>query len=258
MIDAKYFRQYKEKLGLSSQKGVKNFFAAKDTIPAVDYDYMELLNARLCEIVGKIDALVAGELRLENLDEFCAENVTKVFETLKANGIIPKLNNQGRRPEEVYFSWMRGLVISNYFQKAISYIFEVKMEEIKVIGDDDYTDIKTFKRTPKADLQIVLPDGRKIRIEMQAGFQGTNDIKQHKVLEARKMKREETISSWVLHFDLFSGQVAFVQLDSIDDEKVKWETRQQMEGQKVFSINHEYFIWKLTEMPPKFSELVFA
>jgi len=40
-----------------------------------------------------------------------------------------------------------------------------------------------------------------------------NDIKQHKVLEAKKIKREEKISSMIIHFDLFNGQVAFVKID---------------------------------------------
>ena len=95
----------------------------------------------------------------------------------------------------------------------------------------------------------------KIRVEMQSGFQGINDIKQHKVLEAKRIKREENISSMVIHFDLFNGQVAFVRLDEIEDNSINWITRQQMEGQTVFNIDQNYFIWKLTELPPKYNEM---
>lgn len=153
---------------------------------------------------------------------------------------------------------MRGFVISSYFLNALSQVFEVDIENIDLIGDDDLVNIETFKRTPKADLQINLKNGEKVRIEVQSGFQGINDIKQHKVLEAKKIKREENVSSMVIHFDLYNGQVAFVKIDEVDDDSVNWITRQQMEGQTVFNIDQNYFAWKLTENPPKYTDLSFS
>ena len=254
MIDTKYFREYRALLGFSNQNNVKNFFGAKDITPLVDYNYIELLNNRLVEIILKINTLVVDEIKNHDVDVFCKDNVYLVFEKLKENEILPRLNNQGRRPEEVYFSWMRGFVFSNYFLKALTKIFDVTLDNIILIGDDDLQNIESFKRTPKADLQITLGNV-KIRIEMQSGFQGINDIKQHKVLEAKRIKREENISSMVIHFDLFNGQVAFVRLDEIEDNSINWITRQQMEGQTVFNIDQNYFIWKLTELPPKYNEM---
>ena len=257
IIDIKYFKEYRQKLGFSRQDDVKKFFAGKDIIPTVDFNYIVLLNNRLVEIVGKLNQLVDSSIKIENVDSFCNENIKLVFEKLKNNNIIPRLNNQGRRPEQVYFSWMRGFVISNYFLKALSLIFEVSVKDIKLIGDDDLVNIETFKRTPKADLEVSLKNGDKIRLEIQSGFQGINDIKQHKVLEAKRLYQEKGISSLAIHFDLFNGQVAFVELDKIEDNNVNWITRQQMEGQTVFNIDQNYFIWKLTDEPPKFSSLNF-
>ena len=254
MTDTKYFREYRNLLGFSNQDNVKKFFGAKDITPLVDYDYIKLLNNRLIEIILKINTLVVDEIKNDDVDVFCKDNICSVFEKLKENEILPRLNNQGRRPEEVYFSWMRGFVISNYFLKALTKIFDVSLDNIILIGDDDFQNIESFKRTPKADLQITLGNV-KIRVEMQSGFQGINDIKQHKVLEAKRMKREENISSMVIHFDLFNGQVAFVRLDEIEDNSINWITRQQMEGQTVFNIDQNYFIWKLTELPPKYNEM---
>ncbi len=54
---------------------------------------------------------------------------------------------------------MRGFVISNYFLKALSLIFEVSVKDIELIGDDDLINIETFKRTPKADLEVNLKNG---------------------------------------------------------------------------------------------------
>lgn len=255
MIDAKYAKEYRVKIGFTNQNGAKEFFAAKDIIPTVDYNYIDLLNQRLFEIVKKINSIVPFEVRLDNLDSFRAENIIEIYEKLKEFNIIHRLNNLGRRPEEVYFSWMRGLVVSSFFLRSLSEVFDVEMTDIEFIGDDELRNADTFKKTPKADLEISLVNNEKIRIEVQSGFQGINDIKQHKVLEAKRIKREQNISSLVIHFDLFNGQVAFVKLDTVDDDSVNWITRQQMEGQTVFNIDQNFFVWKLTDTPPKYIEL---
>jgi len=257
IIDSNYFKEYRQKLGFTNQQDTKRFFAGKDIIPTVDYNYITLFNNRLVEIIKKMNELSDDSIKIEELDSFCKENVNSVFMKLKENNIIPKLNNQGRRPEQVYFSWMRGYIISNYFLKALSLVFEVDIDDIDLIGDDDLINIDTFKRTPKADLEVNLKDGQKIRLEIQSGFQGINDIKQHKVIEAKRIYRDEKISSMAIHFDLYNGQVAFVKLDKIEDDNINWITRQQMEGQTVFNIEQNYFVWKLTEEPPKFSDLNF-
>ena len=255
LITTQYFKEYRQELGFTNQGDVKNFFAGKDISPTVDYNYIELLNRRLIEIIIKINLLVSKDINIPQIDKFCKDNVEIVFKKLKDNDIIQKLNNQGRRPEQVYFSWMRGYIISKYFLRALSKIFEINLEAIALIGDDDLVNIESFKRTPTADLEITLKDGNKLRIEVQSGFQGINDIKQHKVLEAKRAFTQNGISSLAIHFDLFNGQVAFLQLETIEDDSVNWITRQQMEGQTVFNIDQNYFVWKLTETPPKISDI---
>ena len=255
IISTQYFKEYRKKLGFTNQGDVKKFYAAKDITPSVDYNYIALLNARLIEIIKKINSLVSNDISVVNINEFCIDNVDVVFKKLKDNNIIQKLNNQGRRPEQVYFSWMRGYIISNYFLKALSKIFKVSLNNISLIGDDDLVNIESFKRTPTADLEILLNDGDKLRIEVQSGFVGINDIKQHKVLEAKRIFQTEGISSLAIHFDLFNGQVAFIKLDEIEDDNVNWITRQQMEGQTVFNIEQNHFTWKLTDKPPLLEDI---
>jgi hypothetical protein len=254
LITTQYFKEYRKELGFTKHD-VKSFFAGKDITPTVDYVYIELLNTRLVEIIIKINSLVSEDINMLKIDDFCNNNVNLVFTKLKDNDIIQRLNNQGRRPEQVYFSWMRGYIISNYFLKALSKIFEVSLDNISLIGDDDLVNIESFKRTPTADLEIILKDGNKLRIEVQSGFVGVNDIKQHKVLEAKRIFDAEGISSLAIHFDLFNGQVAFIKLDEIEDDSVNWITRQQMEGQTVFNIEQNYFTWKLTETPPSLDDI---
>jgi hypothetical protein len=256
-ITTEYFRQYRQKLGFSNQADVKNFFGAKDITPTVDLNYIELLNKRLYNIIDKINGVVANEIKIDDLVAFKKEHIERTFEIMRANNILPVLNNQGRRPEQVYYSWMRGYVLSNYFLKALGLVFEVDTSSIDLIGDDDLKNIETFKRTPKADLEIRLNGKEKVRIEMQSGFTGINDIKQHKVLEAKRVFRDLGAHTLAIHFDLYNGQVSFIKLDEIEDDSVNWITRQQMEGQTVFNIDQNYFVWKITETPPKYLELNF-
>lgn len=255
-ITTEYFKQYRRKLGFGNQADIKIFFGAKDIVPTVDFNYIKLLNSRLYEIVDRINDAVAKDIKIDDPDAFKKEHIDGTFEILRTSGILPVLNNQGRRPEQVYFSWMRGYIISNFFLKALGIIFEVDTTKIELIGDDDLHDIETFKRTPKADLEINITTNEKIRIEMQSGFTGMNDIKQHKVLEAKKVFHDKGIHTVAIHFDLYNGQVAFVKLDEIEDGE-NWITRSQMEGQLVFNINQNSFVWKITDHPVLYKEIDF-
>ena len=256
-ITAEYFRRYRQNLGFANQADVKNFFGAKDITPTVDFNYIKLLNKRLCNIVNKINGVVVNDIKVADLTAFKKDHISRTFMIMKESGILSILNNQGRRPEQVYFSWMRGFVISNYFLKALGLIFGVDTSKIDLIGDDDLKSVETFKRTPKADLEIKLNGKEKIRIEMQSGFTGINDIKQHKVLEAKRVFRDDGMHTFAIHIDLYNGQVAFIKLDEIEDDSVNWITRQQMEGQTVFNIDQNYFVWKITESPIKYKEINF-
>ncbi len=256
-ITVEYFKKYRQKLGFANQTNVKSFFGAKDITPTVDFNYLALLNKRLHDILDKIDSVVVNEIKTDNLATFKKEYVDSTFKIIKDGDILPMLNNQGRRPEQVYFSWMRGYVIANYFLKALGVVFDVNVSKIVLIGDDDLRSIETFKRTPKADLEVKLKGKEKIRMEIQSGFTGINDIKQHKVLEAKRVFRDTGAHTLAIHFDLYNGQVAFIKLNKIKDSDVNWITRQQMEGQTVFNIDQNYFVWKITESPIKYKEINF-
>jgi hypothetical protein len=255
MIDNKYYREYRAFLGFTNQNDVKIYFGAKDLSPKVDLTYIDSLNKRLHSIIEKINSVANASIRSNNLNEFKLKHIDETYKILVSADILPQLNNQGRRPEQVYYSWMRGYVFSSYFLNTVCKVFETPLQNIELIGDDDLKNIETFKRTPKADLQLTLNNSDKIRIEMQTGFTGINDIKQHKVLEAKRVKQEINISTIAIHFDLYNGQVAFIKLDDIEENNMNWITRQQMEGQTVFNIDQTYFNWKITEEPPKYHQL---
>jgi hypothetical protein len=256
MIPARYFKSYREKLGFPSQSSAKEFLSAKDISPGIDFDYIDRLNARIDGILRAINEVIHSEARRENMDFFSKQHVFSPYETIRAAGLLPRLNNQGRRPEEVLFSWLRGYAVAEFFTPSISKIFSADIGSMVSIGEDDLKNIETFKRSPRADLEITR-GGRKIRMEIQSGFQGINDIKEHKVREAKRVFDADQTRTVCVHFDLFNGQVAFVRLDAIRENDLNWITRQQMEGQSVFEIDQNYFKWRLLDPMPSFEELEF-
>jgi hypothetical protein len=251
---ASYFKKYRLELGFSNQNDAKSFLAAKDIKPNIDYMYIALLNTRLIKILESLNKILVRDLENNNLNLFIQEHITRTYEILKDNDIISKLNNQGRRPEQVLFSWLRGFALVELFKPIFAKLFAIDVTLMTNIGDDDLKNIDTFKRTPTADLQIQ-KNGEIINIEVQAGFQGINDIKEHKVREAKKVFQNNDIKTICIHIDIFNGQVAFVRLDGIKDDDVNFVTRQQMEGQSVFSIDQNYFKWRLLDALPPLKDL---
>ena len=212
LIGTEYFRDYRRQLGFTSQAEVKNFFGAKDIVPTVDLDFVAKLNDRLSDAIDVIDQVIVPELRTESLADFQENIINRPYRLVTEQGLLPRLNNQGRRPELVYFSWMRGYIFANYFCKSLTYIFGVESSQISAVGDDDFTSSETFKRTAKADIEIRLSKETVVHIEMQTGFTGINDIKEHKVIEAKRLFQEQKIETIAIHFDLFNGQVAFFKI----------------------------------------------
>ena len=251
---ANYFKRYRESLGFSNQNSAKSFLSGKDVTVGIDYEYIANLNQRLKDIIVRINKVTNVSFRIHDINLFAEKHIFHTYDTIKKSGLLPRLNNQGRRPEKVLFSWLRGYVVTEFFTPAMSQIFSIPLSSISQIGDDDLKNIETFARSPKADLEII-KDNQKIRIEVQSGFQGINDIKEHKVREARRVFEETGVHSICIHIDLYNGQVAFVQLDPIQEDDVNFVTRQQMEGQSVFSIDQNYFKWRLLDPTPSFKDL---
>lgn len=239
-------RDFRRQIGFTNAQKVKQFFDAKDIRPVVDFTYVEALNSRLKQIVHKIWDILPRDARTESVDAVDAK-IDAAYEIIKQNDIFPRLRNQGRRPEGVYFNWMRGYAISVLVRPALERIFSVAYGAISTTGADDLARPETFTRAPAADFEL---RDLKIRIEMQAGFQGANDIKKHKVEEAQRIYQVANTETWAVHFDFYNGKVAFVPLHLIDVGTTPWEARGQYEGQMVVPIAERYFLWRLAEPPP--------
>ncbi len=256
MNPAYYFKEYRQKMGFSNQSDAKTFLSGKDVSPNIDFEYIEALNGRIEKILRSLNNVIYVSNKYIDLDSFIFDSINRPFSIIQEAGLLPRLNNQGRRPEEVLFSWLRGYAVSEYFTPTFAKIFNVSLSSVSNIGEDDLRNIDTFKRSPKADLAIKV-DKSIVRIEVQSGFQGINDIKEHKVREARRAFYEYSEHTICIHVDIFNGQVAFVQLDNIEENDINFVTRQQMEGQSVFQIDQNYFKWRLLDPAPSLEELEF-
>ena len=255
MIDTN-MKEYRKLLGFANKAKLKSFFDSKDIVRDIDYGYLELLNKRLEDIIKSIDKAVVSEIKVNNINCFVKENVYEVYEYMKNNGLLFKFqNNKQRQLERSYYDWSRGRVVANYLKKAMAKVFNVSVDSIKSIGMDNLDNPLTFSKTATADFEITDSNNDVYRIEFQCGFQGVNDIKEHKVLEARRVFKELNIHSLIIHVDLFNGYVAFVDISDIQEKDINWITRTQFEGKKVFNINEKYFIWCLTEQPPNIKEI---
>lgn len=246
-------REFRVRLGYTNAETLKKHFKGKDIIE-VNWNKIERYNSRIKTIFQELNDIVHESIKYDDLSLFNLK-IDNAYKLLKENDIIPRLNNNGRNPEDVYYNWMRGYAVCEFFSKALSIVFDIPQNSIKTVGHDKLTDIDTFSKSPTADLEIEL-ENKIVRLEIQSGFTGINDIKRHKVLEATRIFSSNGICSFIVHFDLFNGNVAIINISAISDDNINWEHRQQFEDQIVFSIPSESFKWAITDSPVNYKEII--
>lgn len=147
-------RKFRVKLGYSNAGRLKEHFKGKDIVD-INWNKIELYNSRIKDIFRELNSVVHENIRYENLTGFNFK-IDNAYKILKDNNIISRLNNNGRSYEDVYYNWMRGYAVCEFFSKALSIVFDVPQDSIKTVGRDKLTDIKTFSKSPTADLEIKL------------------------------------------------------------------------------------------------------
>lgn len=250
---SKSSKKYRELLGFTNKEKLKNFFKAKDIV-IINYEKIKAYNERLKDIFINLNEAVNKSIKYSDIDEFC-DKIDEAYHIMKNSDIFYCLNNNGRTPEDVYYNWMRGYLVCEHFKKAVSKIFNIKPSEISIAGHDSLTDPDTFSKSPTADLEFT-KNNKTIRLEIQSGFTGKNDIKKHKIKEAKNIYKDEGITSYVVHFDLFNGTAAVINTTKLSKKNIKWKERGQFEGQEVFEIPDDWFVWRITDEPKSFKELV--
>ena len=238
--------------GHPSQVKAKNFLSGRDIYPKLDVIFLEKLVGRCSVIFKRLNSVVHLDLRHSDIDSFIATEITEIVTKLSSAGLLQKLNNHGRRSECMAFNWLRGYATLMFFMPAIEKLFGAKKEDIAFAGKDHDLDIKTFKKSPLAD--ITIKEG--LRAEIQAGFQGKNDIKEHKIIEALRQSKKTGTKTILLHFDIFNGFAAVIDISTLGKKKLTYVQRAAMEGKRVFEIPENWFYWDLTKpMPQKLPRL---
>ena len=246
-------REFRVKLGYKNAEKLKDHFKGKDIID-VNWNKIELYNSRIKDIFQELNTVVHESIRYANLTAFNLK-IDNAYKILRENNIIPRLNNNGRPPENVYYNWIRGYAVCEFFSKALSIMFDIPESSIKTIGNDKLTDIKTFSKSATADLEIKL-ENKTIRLEIQSGFAGKNDIKRHKVEEAKRVLLSDGIYSYIVHFDLYNGTAAIIDISFLSDDNINWVHRKEFESKVVFSIPPESFKWAITDEPTNYKNII--
>lgn len=248
------YRAFRSLIGFTNKSKLKKYYKATDFIE-INWTKIERYNQRIKDMFAAINNGVHESIRHTNLNIF-NQKIDEAYQILRENNIIPRLSNHGRAHEDVYYNWMRGYAVLEYFLGALATVFNVPRESVRGIGHDQLSSIETFSQSPTADLEIILGNNS-VRLEIQSGFTGSNDIKAHKVREAKRIYNSEQILSYIVHFDLFNGCVAILDISNIDDNSIHWEPRQQFESKEVFCIPEEAFRWFLPDEPPYYADILY-
>ena len=102
MFTTNDFQNYRSKLGFKNREEFKKFLSAKDIIPSIDYNYIDLLNNRLQKIFISLNAIYYKPC--ECLDGFFVQHLLKPYNIIKSNIIIIILTNKGRRKDKEYLN----------------------------------------------------------------------------------------------------------------------------------------------------------
>lgn len=238
-----YERDFRRALGFTNQALLKKYFKATDFV-VVNWAKIDRCNERLREICVKLNGAVHEDIRIADIGKL-HQKIKTSFTIMRDNNIFPRLNNQGRNPDDVYYNWMRGYLVCEFFIPAVAKVFKIEENMIQHIGEDDLTNLDTFARAATADLQFSAPDGGIIRIEMQAGYTGVNDIKRSKIKEAKSRHTSDGIHTYIIHFDVFNGYAAIIDITSVNEAAIVYH--KAFENTDVLTIDNTWFKWRLAE-----------
>ncbi len=240
-------KAWRTRLACTNQQGAKDFLSGRNIKPMIDSAFLDLLRGRCIDIFTALNQAVHISLAQADFEAFSSEAITATYEKLREPSILAKLNNHGRRCERMAFDWLRGYATLMFFMPAIESLFLVSRRDITFAAKDHDLNAVSFKKSPLADITI-RPD---LRLEVQAGFQGMNDIKRHKIDEAFRQSSECSTRTILLHFDIFNGRAAVCDISRLHDMDPTYVQRPGMEGKTVMEIPDAWFNWSLSNAIPE-------
>jgi hypothetical protein len=221
-------KEYRKAMGFTRKDEFQKYLSAKD-IKEPNWILIQKQNSRLDNIFTKINQQLSIPYQ-GNI----SQDIIDTFMQIKNNNILPRMRNNGRAMEDVYYSWMLGYMAEKVFTPFI--IDKLILGKLERSGGDDLTSIDTFKRTGDADLIDKTAD---VRIDVQCGTGGgVSTIKKHKVDQAVKVGG----TTYAALFGLMTGTYAFIKLNDLNESKdVHFYANPSWENQLCWDVPENTF-----------------
>jgi len=221
-------KEYRKAMGFTRKDVFQKYLSAKD-IKEPNWILIQKQNSRLDNIFTKINQQLSIPYQ-GNI----SQDIIDTFMQIKNNNILPRMRNNGRAMEDVYYSWMLGFMAEKVFTPFI--IDKLILGKLERNGGDDLTSIDTFKRTGEADLIDKTAD---VRIDVQCGTgEGVATIKKHKVDQAVKVGG----TTYAALFGLMTGTYAFIKLNDLNESKdIHFYANPSWENQLCWDVPEDKF-----------------
>ncbi len=215
--------KYLKNFGFSSKSEFKKYLNSKDIlVNSVNWNLIEKQNKRLIKIFEKINEILIVKDKNFNIENF----VNNVFNQCKRHNHITKMNNRGRPYEEVFNSWLLGIIAERIFKKLIEKELNLNLE---LNGDDDWTKADSFIQTANPDF---INKEKKITVDVVCGkTDNPFDIKIHKLKAIDKYK---DFTIYQFSVNIFQGIYSLTSLNSLDQNDFKANAK--FEGQLCYRV----------------------
>ena len=215
--------KYLEIFGFSNKLEFKKYLGSKDIlINSINWNLIEKQNERLIKIFQKISEILIVRNKNFNVQNF----VNDVFDKCKKYNHIIKMNNRGRPYEEVFNSWLMGIIAEKIFKTLIEKELDVTLE---FNGDDDWTKADSFIQSAKPDF---INKDKKITVDVVCGkTDNPFDIKLHKL---KAIENYNDFYVYQFSVNIFQGIYNLTLLNSLDQKNFK--PNDLFEGQLCYRV----------------------
>lgn len=219
---------YLKSMGFKNKELLRKWLTAKDIV-SPNWKLVKQRNERLKTIFSKINKT----LPVQYMGDI-EHDVQSAYESIRTNGLLLKMNNNGRSIEDVYYTRMQGYICEKVFVPFIC--DRLVLNELKRNGKDDISNYTSFKRQGDADL---INEDKKILVEVQCGtHMGKCHIKKHKVDAALK---QTNYSTYVFSVRLMYGTWSLINLNKLSESGAVFYKNELWENCLCWDIPNEMY-----------------
>ncbi len=220
-------KEYRNIFNFSNQQKFIKYLGSKDlTQECINFDLIEKQNKRLVEIFETINKILKNPSSL-NIEKFVC-NVTADF---KRFNHFQKLNNRGRAYEEVFNSWLMGILAERVFKETLEQEVGFSLEHN---GDDDWTNEGSFNQTRELDF---INKDEKITVDVVCGkTKSPFHIKIHK---KNQSDNNPGFKAYQFSVNIFNGTHCLTSINSLEEKD--FIPNPSMEGTLCYEVSEDKF-----------------